>query len=70
MATSSRRAAAVEAKGLVAAAAIGGSATQIATAAADKIVRIWNVADGKLSTEIPVDQAVIAVRRQDGHSSS
>ena len=55
-----------EAKGPIAAVAVSGGATKLA-AGGDKVVQIWNPADGKLIKEINVDQPVIAVAlRQDG----
>ena len=46
------------AKGPVAAFALSRDGTKLATAGADKVVRIWNPADGKLIKEIPLDQPV------------
>ena len=57
----------LEAKGPIAAVAFSGDATKLATVGGEKVVRIWNPADGKLIKEINVDQPVIAVAlRQDG----
>ncbi len=49
-----------EIKGPVAAFALSRDGTKLATAGADKVVRVWNPADGKLIREITVDQPVVA----------
>ena len=51
----------METKGPVTVFALSREGTKLASAGADKVVRIWNPADGKLVKEIAVEQPVIGV---------
>ena len=50
-----------ETKGPVAAFALSRDGTKLATAGADKVVRVWNPSDGKLIREVTTEQPIVAV---------